>query len=74
MTDTKSDNVRQKVRAAYSEVADASNNGGGCGEASSCCGVSDDVQINTLISTRLGYSQAELDSVPQGADMGLGLW
>jgi SAM-dependent methyltransferase len=34
--------------------------------------VSDDVQINQLISTRMGYSQAELDSVPSGADMGLG--
>jgi len=39
---------------------------------SSCCGVSDDAAINTLISTRLGYSQAELDMVPGGADMGLG--
>ena len=28
--------------------------------------------INTLISTRLGYSQADLDLVPAGADMGLG--
>ena len=72
MNETKSDAIRKKVRAAYSEVAETSNNGGGCGEANSCCGVSDDVQINTLISTRLGYSQQELDCVPQGADMGLG--
>jgi SAM-dependent methyltransferase len=37
-----------------------------------CCGTSDDSAINTLISTRLGYSQADLDRVPSGADMGLG--
>lgn len=34
--------------------------------------VSDDTAINTLVSTRLGYSEDDLDKVPQGADMGLG--
>jgi len=66
------DNHRQNVRDAYAKVAQANNEGSCCGEASSCCGVSDDVAINTLISTRLGYSQADLDLVPSGADMGLG--
>ncbi|VAW98601.1 Arsenite methyltransferase, partial [hydrothermal vent metagenome] len=32
----------------------------------------DDEAINTIISTRLGYSTDERDSVPEGADMGLG--
>ncbi len=72
MNRVKADEVRQTVRKAYAEVAGASNNGDCCGEAASCCGVSDDGQINALISTRLGYSQADLDSVPEGADMGLG--
>lgn len=72
MSQSQSDEIRQNVRQAYSEVAEASNEGACCGEASSCCGVSEDEQINTLISTRLGYSQADLDSVPEGADMGLG--
>lgn len=66
------DDHRQQVRAAYAQVANASNSGDACGVGSSCCGVSDDAAINTLISTRLGYSQAELDMVPGGADMGLG--
>jgi len=66
------DNVRQHVRKSYAEVAEASNSGGCCGEASSCCGVSDDAAINTLISTRLGYSEDDLGKVPDGADMGLG--
>ena len=66
------DDHRQQVRAAYAQVAQANNSGDACGIGSSCCGVSDDTAINTLISTRLGYSQAELDQVPSGADMGLG--
>ena len=66
------DEIRQKVRDSYAEVAEASNSGDCCGEASSCCGVSDDAAINTLVSTRIGYSQGDLDAVPEGADMGLG--
>ena len=66
------DEIRQNVRESYSEVAESSNNGSSCGEQSSCCGVSDDAAINTLVSTRLGYSQDDLDNVPEGADMGLG--
>lgn len=63
---------RQNVRDAYAQVAKANNNGSGCGIGASCCGTSSEGAINTLISTRLGYSQAELDLVPSGADMGLG--
>jgi len=68
----KADNVRKHVRKSYAEVAEASDEGSCCGVESSCCGVSDDAAINTLISTRLGYSEADLDKVPDGADMGLG--
>ncbi|MDQ7004430.1 MAG: arsenite methyltransferase [Ghiorsea sp.] len=66
------DEVRQNVRESYAKVAEASNEGSCCGEVSSCCGVSDDDAINTLISTRLGYSKDDLNVVPDGADMGLG--
>jgi arsenite methyltransferase len=66
------DDIRQNVRESYAEVAEASNAGSCCGVESSCCGVSDDTAINTLISTRMGYSQDDLDAVPSGADMGLG--
>ena len=66
------DSHRQGVREAYAKVVQANNGGGACGVESSCCGVSDDAAINSLISTRLGYSQADLDQVPGGADMGLG--
>jgi len=66
------DEIRQNVRDSYSQVAEASNEGDCCGTVSSCCGVSDDAAINTLVSTRLGYSEDDLDKVPEGADMGLG--
>ncbi len=66
------DDIRQHVRESYAEVAEASNAGDSCGVEASCCGVSDDTAINTLISTRMGYSQEDLDAVPEGADMGLG--
>ncbi len=72
MSESRSDDIRQSVREAYSAVAEASNESSCSGEASSCCGVSDDAQINAVISTRLGYSQDDRDSVPEGADMGLG--
>jgi SAM-dependent methyltransferase len=68
----KHDSHRQSVRSAYAKVAEAENSGSCCGVESSCCGVSDDNAINTLISPRLGYSEAELAAVPGGADMGLG--
>ena len=68
----RADEIRQKVRESYSEVAESSNNNSCCGTESSCCGVSDDAAINTLVSTRLGYSENDLENVPEGADMGLG--
>lgn len=62
---------RQNVREAYAQVAKADNEGSS-GGAASCCGTSDEGAINALISTRLGYSQADLDLAPAGADLGLG--
>jgi SAM-dependent methyltransferase len=72
MSEKQADDIRNSVRSSYAEVANASNDGDCCGVESSCCGVSDDKKINTLISTRLGYSEEDLINVPDGADMGLG--
>ncbi len=66
------DEIRNHVRDSYAQVAEASNNGEDCGVESSCCGVSADLDINTLNSLRLGYSENDMNSVPEGADMGLG--
>ena len=59
----KADEIRQNVRDSYAQVAEASNEGSRCGTDTSCCGVSDDAAINTLVSTRLGYSEDDLDTV-----------
>lgn len=72
MDQKQADEIRQNVRESYAEVAESSNKGNSCGTESSCCGVSDDAAINTLVSTRLGYSENDLEQVPEGADMGLG--
>lgn len=75
MSAKQADKIRQQVRSSYAKVAEASNAGEAsdcCGPQSSCCGVSDDDAINTLVSTRLGYSEGDLSAVPKGADMGLG--
>ncbi len=69
---TGADDIRNQVRDSYAKVAEASNQGQGCGVESSCCGVSADLDINTLNSLRLGYSEADLAATPEGADMGLG--
>ena len=67
-----SDDIRNNVRETYAKVAEASNTNGSCGIESSCCGVSADIDINTLNSLRLGYSESDINNVPGGADMGLG--
>jgi len=72
MNHKQADTIRQTVRQSYTEVAEASNSGDCCGEQAGCCGVSSDAAINTLVSTRLGYSAADMQAVPEGADMGLG--
>lgn len=72
MNPKQADEIRQNVRNSYSEVAEASNAGGDCGTSSSCCGVASDEAIQTLVSTRMGYSEDDVGSVPEGADMGLG--
>jgi arsenite methyltransferase len=70
MSQKQADDIRQSVRDSYARVAEASDAGECCGVENSCCGVPAD--INSLHSTRLGYSQDDLEKVPDGADMGLG--
>lgn len=72
MSQKKQDEVRVQVRQSYAKVAKASDSGCGTGEAKSCCGVASQDDIEQLFSTRLGYSQEDVEAVPQGADMGLG--
>ncbi|MCB1903704.1 MAG: arsenite methyltransferase [Gammaproteobacteria bacterium] len=64
------DEIRQAVRASYTQVAQSNEIGEACGEGSSCCGVNEGPV--GLFSTRLGYSEEDVSIAPEGADMGLG--
>lgn len=63
------DSIRQAVRETYAAVA-ASASSGCCGPVSCCSG--DSSMPVAIDSTRLGYSLIELQSVPEGSEMGLG--
>ena len=63
----KKEEVRSKVREGYGKIAKSSSSC--CGTTSSCCGTS----INAdMISKSIGYSEEELESIPQDANLGLG--
>lgn len=61
MTDERGD-VREVVREHYGKIAEA----GSCGCGPSCCGA------EPASSVDLGYASADLASVPDGANLGLG--
>jgi len=64
--------IKEMVRARYGTIASSNASDSCCGPAaSSCCGPapaspSDDKSL------RMGYSEADLTSVPEGANLGLG--
>jgi SAM-dependent methyltransferase len=60
------DQIRATVREAYGAVASQKQQAGCCGGGTSCCGPTGSS------STRLGYTDADLAAVPDGADLGLG--
>lgn len=64
------EDVKREVRSAYGNVADANNKNQCCGNGRSCCGVS--AKPDDVYSQQLGYSKEELESVPEGCNMGLG--
>ena len=63
----KNEEIRKAVREGYAKVAKQSSSC--CASASPCCGGADLAQN---ISRAIGYSEEELSSVPEGANLGLG--
>ncbi|HBF33364.1 TPA: arsenite S-adenosylmethyltransferase, partial [Candidatus Sumerlaeota bacterium] len=55
--------VREAVRAGYSEIA----KNGGMSNSASCCGSGSAAQVAKVA----GYNEAELATLPEGANMGL---
>jgi ubiquinone/menaquinone biosynthesis C-methylase UbiE len=60
------DEVKKVVRKRYAEVA--KNSCSCCMSESSCCSAPTDEQVSKVI----GYSEEEINNVPEGANLGLG--
>ena len=66
--------IKQNVREAYGKIAREGSSCCGpsnpsCNTSSSCCG---DTKSTESASQSVGYSDEELKSIPEGADLGLG--
>ncbi len=70
MKDLKDDQIRKTVRDTYGQIAESDSAGCG-GGPSSCCGQVESPPAQDL-SVRLGYSEEDVTTVPEGANMGLG--
>jgi arsenite methyltransferase len=62
----KEENVKKEVRKRYAKVAKTS--GSCCASSVSCCSAPTNEQVSKLI----GYSEEEMNAVPEGANLGLG--
>jgi len=69
MKNVKHDEIRQAVRQNYGQVAQSES---ACGCAPSCCDGGTAQGGAKVVSVGLGYSQQDVDAVPDGANMGLG--
>ena len=64
------DQIHKTVRDHYGNIAKSGSSC--CGPSNSCCSSPADVDISKLISIKIGYSQDDVDQVPEGANLGLG--
>ena len=67
----KETDIKKTVREKYGAIAKKSGTSCGCASgATSCCGSS--VDMSKAVSKSIGYSDDDLNSVPEGANLGLG--
>jgi arsenite methyltransferase len=64
----KEEKVKKIVRDRYARVAKTKSSSCGCATSISCCSPPPDEQVSRMI----GYSEDELNAVPDGANLGLG--
>jgi arsenite methyltransferase len=62
----KEENIKKEVRKRYAKVAKTA--GSCCASSVSCCSAPSNEQVSKMI----GYSDEEMNSVPEGANLGLG--
>jgi SAM-dependent methyltransferase len=68
---SKENEIREAVRENYAKVATTSGSSG-CGCGPTCCSKPSSADIAATTSVALGYSQDDVESVPEGSNMGLG--
>jgi arsenite methyltransferase len=71
MKELQASEITESVRKRYGEIAKQGKSGCGCAPPGSCCGGPLRESLGTP-SSRVGYSAEEVQSVPVGADLGLG--
>lgn len=64
------DIIRQAVRESYRKIAERGAAGCGCNPSSCCSGPTE--ALPQEVSVRIGYTKEDIQSIPDGADMGLG--
>jgi arsenite methyltransferase len=82
MKNANHDEIRQAVRKAYEKVAlaysstEISQEASCCGPSNNCvgvsCGSSDSDSVLEQMSSAMGYTETDINSVPVGSNMGLG--
>ncbi len=65
------DQIKEMVRTRYGGIAEAAGTAGCCAPAPSCCGPGAATPVQDK-ARHMGYSEAELAAVPEGANLGLG--
>lgn len=63
----KEEKMKKVIKKSYGKIA--KGNGSCCGPKKSCCGTA---TMAENISKRIGYTDEEINSVPEGANLGLG--
>jgi len=73
MSSAKDDLIQESVRERYGNIA-RQGDAGCCGPSSDCSDteMTDLIRVQNRHSSQMGYSDDELTSVPEGANMGLG--
>lgn len=64
----KEEKVKKIVRERYAKAAKTKVSGCGCAPSTNCCSAPTDEQVSKMI----GYSEDEMNAVPEGANLGLG--
>jgi len=65
----KEEEIRKTVRDRYARVAQKGSSC--CTPVTTCCGSTEAV-LTREISRKMGYTEKELETVPEGANLGLG--